>query len=712
MSRSLEDCSWPVARLGEAVAALAQRGHLAPRGVAPPVPPADLLRPNDNVPLERWIEAAAQWLGIEADLIEVSYAELSSLLRAAGPSLLRLTFKGSLFLAVLRSGRRSVTLLCPDLSLVKVPAAAVRDALTAQEDAPALDAAERLIERARIPARRRQRVARAILKERSRAMLIRRCWHLRLPPGAAVARHASHSRALRDLGLYLGAHAAAYSLWIVSWALIGKGALQDRLDDGWLLAWGLLLLTLIPCRLLVTWMGGALGIGAGTFLKQRLLAGVLALRPDTIRRRGAGQLLGQVLESTELETLGIDGGLAAVTALVELAVAIGVLSFGAAGAAHGALLAAWIAVVLALGWRYVRRRGRWTEERLSMTHDLVERLVGHRTRLAQERADRWHEDEDQALAAYLERSRELDRSAVPLTAVAQRGWLILGVLGAAVPFVLGETSPAALAVSIAGVLLGQRALGTLVTGLWQLGGAAVAWNQVAALYHAPEQVELAAPPRAAPDPAEAGDGPEPRTLLEAHDLAYQHEGRARPVLDGCSLRIGLGDRLLLEGPSGSGKSTLASLLAGLNLPSRGLLLLDGLDRRTLGLDGWRGRVVAAPQFHENHVFSNTLAFNLLMGRSWPPRPGDLDRAEAICRKLKLDGVLARMPAGMQQIVGEMGWQLSHGERSRLYIARALLQGAPLLLLDESFAALDPETLRDALQCVIDEAPALLVIAHQ
>ena len=59
-----------------------------------------------------------------------------------------------------------------------------------------------------------------------------------------------------------------------------------------------------------------------------------------------------------------------------------------------------------------------------------------------------------------------------------------------------------------------------------------------------------------------------------------------------------------------------------------------------------------------------------------------------------------MPAGLQQMVGETGWQLSHGERSRLYIARALLQGAELVVLDESFAALDPETLARALRCVL------------
>ncbi len=63
------------------------------------------------------------------------------------------------------------------------------------------------------------------------------------------------------------------------------------------------------------------------------------------------------------------------------------------------------------------------------------------------------------------------------------------------------------------------------------------------------------------------------------------------------------------------------------------------------------------------------------------------------------------------MVGEGGWQLSHGERSRIYIARALLQKAELVILDESFAALDPENLQTALQCTMEQAETLVVIAH-
>ena len=137
------------------------------------------------------------------------------------------------------------------------------------------------------------------------------------------------------------------------------------------------------------------------------------------------------------------------------------------------------------------------------------------------------------------------------------------------------------------------------------------------------------------------------------------------------MRICAGDRLLLEGPSGGGKSTLAAVLAGSRVSQSGLLLLDGLDRETLGAEGWRRRVVIAPQFHENHVLMRTFVFNVLMGRGWPPAPADLDEAERVCRALDLGPLLDRMPAGLQQLVGETGWQLSQGEKSRRYIARTL-----------------------------------------
>jgi ATP-binding cassette subfamily B protein len=359
----------------------------------------------------------------------------------------------------------------------------------------------------------------------------------------------------------------------------------------------------------------------------------------------------------------------------------------------------------------LRQRRDWTTARLTMTHALVERLVGHRTRLAQEAPERWHAAEDQELAAYVAASHRLDLTSAWLSAFIPRGWLLVGLLGLGPALVAGRVTAISVAIGVGGMLLAYEAWRKFAAALVHVGGAVLAWRQVAPLFAAATRPHVAPLPAYTLPPAAPSDDAHGVPLLEAHGLVFRYGSRGAPVLQACSLEMRLGERILLEGPSGGGKSTLAALLTGLRQPESGLLLLDGLDLPTLGATGWRQRVVAVPQFHDNHLFTGTLAFNLLMGRHWPPQPADLQAAEALCRALELGPLLDRMPAGMWQFVGETGWQLSHGERCPLYITRALLQGAPILILDESFAALDPETLHRVHQCVLDRAPTLMVIAH-
>jgi ATP-binding cassette subfamily B protein len=259
--------------------------------------------------------------------------------------------------------------------------------------------------------------------------------------------------------------------------------------------------------------------------------------------------------------------------------------------------------------------------------------------------------------------------------------------------------------------LAYRALKRLSSGLISVADAVIAWRQVSPLFQAAGRKQLPGSPAIALTTSAETDENEEQTVMEAHDLVFRYQDRGEPVLKGCSLIIRRGDRLLLEGSSGGGKSTLTSLLVGLRVPQSGLLLLHGLDRQTLGDEGWRRHVVSAPQFHENYVLTETFAFNLLMGRRWPPHEEDMREATAICSELGLEPLLNKMPAGMLQMVGETGWRLSHGERSRVYIARALLQDAEVVIFDESFAALDPENVKLALECVLRRARTLLVVAH-
>jgi ATP-binding cassette subfamily B protein len=409
------------------------------------------------------------------------------------------------------------------------------------------------------------------------------------------------------------------------------------------------------------------------------------------------------------ESFSLNGGFLVIAGAIELAAAFAVLYAGAGGGLLAALLAGTTAMLALVSLEYHRRRRLWTGERLDICDDLVERMVGYRTRVVQQNPAEWHEGEDQSLSSYVDRSKEMDALAA-LLALAPRLWLVVGCIGLAPAMVSPAEGAALLAVSVGGVLLAHRALKKLTDGFSFWTDAVIAWRQVLPLFQA------AGRPRAtARDPAFVLSASEARNgggvVLDASDLAFRYPGRGQPVLRGAALRVEKGDRVLIESPSGGGKSTLVSLLNGLREPDSGLLLYRGLDRRSLGVYGWSRHVASAPQFHENHVLTGTLAFNLLMGRSWPPRDSDLQEAETLCREAGLGDLLDRMPSGLFQIVGESGWRLSHGEKSRLYMVRALLQGAEIVVLDESFGALDAHTLQSALGVAMRRASSLVVVAH-
>ena len=179
--------------------------------------------------------------------------------------------------------------------------------------------------------------------------------------------------------------------------------------------------------------------------------------------------------------------------------------------------------------------------------------------------------------------------------------------------------------------------------------------------------------------------------LNAVTLAY--DARQRAALDHVSCSIRPGDRIVLTGPSGAGKSSLLALLLRFVAPADGRITVrqegvdgaDPVDIAGLDLAAWRRQIAWVPQ--HPHLFDGTVASNIALGQ---PGATDADIARAAAAAGAAEFIEA-LPGGYQATLGERGARLSAGQRQRIALARAFLRDAPLLLLDEPVAHLDPIT---------------------
>jgi len=208
------------------------------------------------------------------------------------------------------------------------------------------------------------------------------------------------------------------------------------------------------------------------------------------------------------------------------------------------------------------------------------------------------------------------------------------------------------------------------------------------------------------DPAVPIESIEPSISLQ--DVSFRYAPDEPLILSSISLEIPAGSTVALVGTSGAGKSTVINLMLRFWDPEAGRILLGGSDLRRYPMMQLRRLFSVVSQ--DVFLFSDSIRENIRLGR---PEASDAE-VEEVASRARIHDFIITLPQGYDTLVGERGVRLSGGERQRIAIARALLKGAPILVLDEATSSLDAENERAIKEALMErrEGRTTIMIAHR
>lgn len=275
--------------------------------------------------------------------------------------------------------------------------------------------------------------------------------------------------------------------------------------------------------------------------------------------------------------------------------------------------------------------------------------------------------------------------------------VLITVLPAGVLFYAAGSITAANLITI--IILSLGIVGPLIAAsnfADSLGAVGTVVGEIATLLDGPELVRPVEPVKL--------DGEE----ICLHDVSFSYKENGDNAISHINLSIKPGTVTALVGPSGSGKSTITKLIAGFWDVGSGSITLDGKDLRKIPQKQLADQIAYVSQ--DNYLFDDTIRENIRMGRS----SATDEEVEQAAKAAGCDAFIRSLENGYDTNVGGAGGHLSGGERQRIAIARAMLKDAPIVILDEATAYIDPENEAIVQQAVskLVAGKTLIIIAHR
>ena len=441
-------------------------------------------------------------------------------------------------------------------------------------------------------------------------------------------------------------------------------------------------------------------------VRTRFYERIEPLAPAQLGSYRAGDLLSRMVADVDaLQNLYLQGVQPPLVAILAGAVCVGVAVavLPAAGLILAAgLIVAAVAVPLVSSGLTARAQRRQAGARGALTAELIELSRG-----APELA---------AFGCEQSALSRIESADATLVSLARRDALATGIGDALGLLVTGATVGGVLAVSAAAsadggldrvliALLSLLALASFeaVTPLAKTG------RELSATLAAGRRVlELTDGQADTCDPAHPLELPSWPFAVALEHVRARYPGQPLAAIEDVSLQLEPGERVALVGPSGAGKTTVVNLLLRFLDPEFGRVTLAGRDLRDYRQDDVRRVIAVAGQ--DSHLFSASLRNNVRLSR---PDAGD-GEIEQVLRRARIWDWVCQLPDGLDTLVGEAGCELSGGQRQRIVLARALLAGAPVLVLDEPTAHLDPDTATALVRDVFAAAggQTVLLITHR